>query len=138
MALLLLFFALLSIAEACAPGGEPAYVALFTEETYTPQREPFYKDHAETLLKRALEKYGIPYDPSYFTIGARSSFNKVAIDVFISTGADCKSLPDFVKELMKGNFLVTGAGMRCGSDPKVTYVYNDARRASPISDKENM
>ncbi|RCN35654.1 hypothetical protein ANCCAN_18478 [Ancylostoma caninum] len=76
-------------------------------------------------LKRALQKYGITYDPSYFTLAERSSFNKVAIDVFIRSGADCKTLPDFVKELMKGNFLVTGAGLRCGSDPKVIYVYNE-------------
>ncbi|KAL6725704.1 hypothetical protein Aduo_007743 [Ancylostoma duodenale] len=110
--------------QACAPGGEPAYIALFTEETYTPEREGFYKQHAETLLKRALQKYGITYDPSFFTIRARSSFNTVAIDVFVRTGADCKTLPDFVKELMSGNFLVTGAGMRCGTDPKVIYVNN--------------
>ncbi|RCN40462.1 hypothetical protein ANCCAN_13621, partial [Ancylostoma caninum] len=79
-------------------------------------------------LTKALEKYGIKYDPSYFTIGARPSFSRVVIDVYVRTGVDCKTLPDFVKEMMSGNLLVTSAGVRCGTNPNVIYVNNYERK----------
>ncbi|EYC24900.1 hypothetical protein Y032_0013g2164 [Ancylostoma ceylanicum] len=74
------------------------------------------------LLRDGLAKHGITYDPSWFTISARPSYNKVVIDVYVKGVPDCKTLPDFVREMIEPNFLVTGAGMRCGSDPNVIYV----------------
>ncbi|EYC28327.1 hypothetical protein Y032_0008g95 [Ancylostoma ceylanicum] len=128
MALFLLFFALLSIAETCTPGGEPAYFALFMEETYISPNEAFYKQSAETLLKDALAKKGVKYDPSWFTISARPSYSKVVIDVYLNGVADCKTLPDFVKEMIEPNFLVTGAGIRCGSNPNIIYINKYTRK----------
>ncbi|EYC24902.1 hypothetical protein Y032_0013g2166 [Ancylostoma ceylanicum] len=122
------FLTVLATALACAPGGEPAYIALFTEEIYTSANDALYKQQATKILTDALAKHGITYDPSWVTIGARPSFNRVVIDVYIRGGVDCKTLPDFVKDMIQANVLVSGAGMRCGTNPDVNYVNNDTRQ----------
>ncbi|KAL6725659.1 hypothetical protein Aduo_007696 [Ancylostoma duodenale] len=117
MVLLLLFFALFCIAEGCAPGASQATITLYTEETYNPNENSFYKDHATKLIKEALAKYGIHNADSYFAVSPRSSFGRVAIDVNVLAGVDCNTLPRFVNEMITQNLLVTSAGIKCGNNP---------------------
>ncbi|EYC28330.1 hypothetical protein Y032_0008g96 [Ancylostoma ceylanicum] len=103
--------------------GDPAHIVLFTGEDYSSKHDAFYKETAAAIMKDELKKYGITFDERSITIRARSWLGKVEIDIYSdNAGVDCEELPAFVKDMIKRSFLVTGANVRCGSDPNVIYV----------------
>ncbi|RCN51194.1 hypothetical protein ANCCAN_02554 [Ancylostoma caninum] len=53
------------------------------------------------------------------TITPRSSFGRVAIDIYASGGMNCDTLPGFVKDMIRGHLLVNGASIRCGNNPVI-------------------
>ncbi|EYC24898.1 hypothetical protein Y032_0013g2162 [Ancylostoma ceylanicum] len=109
---------------ACPPGGnQPATIALFTDSDYNPANYNYFKSVAIKLLRESLARYGITYVDGFTTITPRSSrHGKVIIDVYVPTGVNCDTLPGFVKEMVKRSMVVTGAGLRCGTNPNVIYV----------------
>ncbi|KIH46906.1 hypothetical protein ANCDUO_23040 [Ancylostoma duodenale] len=103
-------------ADACAPGGgtQPATITLFTDENYDSSQHAYYKS-----IKSALAKYGINYVDGMATITPRSSFGRVAIDIYASGGMNCDTLPGFVKEMIAGHLRVNGTSIRCGNNPVI-------------------
>ncbi|RCN51195.1 hypothetical protein ANCCAN_02555 [Ancylostoma caninum] len=110
-----------TLLQACAPGGgnQPATITLFTDENYNSSQHAYYKSVATNLIRSALAKYGINYVDGMATITPRSSFGRVAIDIYASGGMNCDTLPGFVKDMIRGHLLVNGASIRCGNNPVI-------------------
>ncbi|EYC27641.1 hypothetical protein Y032_0008g100 [Ancylostoma ceylanicum] len=119
----LLLFALFCIPLAYALQGEPAQVTLLIRAGYRSEQDGLYRGMVADMIRTALTKYDITYNANELNIHPRSSFGRLAIDIWLD--ADCMTLPGFVKEMMTESIRVRGAAVKCGPKSNIIYVNND-------------